>query len=1103
MNRHTLTLAIACSIAFLSALAVPPPGKEQPKQDIPKIAPASDEGERAIPGFKIPEGLKMQLWAAEPMLANPVAFTFDERGRVFVAESFRQEKGIEDDRAHKEWLEDDIASRTVEDRLAMYKKFYGDKMDKFTREEDRISLLEDRAGKGKADTATVFAGGFNDALDGTGASVLARGNSVYYTCIPNVWLLQDTKGTGKADVRTKLSTGWGVHVALRGHDMHGLRLGPDGKIYFSIGDRGFHVVTKEGKTLDLPDTGAALRCNPDGSELEIFATGLRNPQQFVFDKYGNLWTGDNNSDAGDKARWTYVVEGGDTGWRMSYQYVGDRGPWNREGVWHLNEPGHPAWNIPPVAHIGDGPSGVAYNPGTGLNEKYRDCFFMSDFRGGPGNSLVHLIHVEPDGAGFKAKAEPFIKNILTTDVCFGPDGALYISDWVQGWIGVGKGRIYKLSDPARANDPLVAETRKLLAEGMGKRSTAELVKLLGHADMRVRQEAQFALAAKGESSAFAGVASAVGQPQLARIHAIWGIGQIGRKLPNALAPLPALLADKDDEIRAQAAKILGEDRVTTAAAKLVPLLRDANLRVRYFAALSLGKLGHKAAFEPVVEMLRENADKDVFLRHGGVMALAGISDTAQLLAKAGDSSASVRLAALLTLRRMHRPEVAKFLADSDPFIVLEAARAINDVPINDAMPALAGMITHKDLRDPKLLLRVVNAHFRLGKSENAKAIATLAADTTAPEPSRLDALDALKDWGSPSGRDRVMNLWRPLPDRPPTDAIAAAAPILPAIIRTSSPKLQKAAADFAGEQKIAQAGDALFELATNAKGDAPARIEALHALSQIPNSRVADAVRAAITDKDPRVRTEGVQTLAARDPGAAVKLLGTVLDTGTLVEKQGAMAALGSIKQAEADTILSAWLDKLLAGKASAEIQLDLLDAARKRKNDGIKAKLARYQATIPSNDKVAPYREALAGGNAEAGGKIFFEKVEASCIKCHKINGNGSDVGPDLSHIGSRSDRHYILESIIDPNAQIAPGYQMVSVELQDDVYTGRLLKEDPTSVKLEIYNPDGTTKQVTVLKNQIKSRRGEPSAMPEGFKDLLKKTELRDLVEFLAAQK
>jgi len=106
--------------------------------------------------------------------------------------------------------------------------------------------------------------------------------------------------------------------------MHGLVLGPDGRIYFSIGDRGYNVLTSEGRQLVRPDTGAVFRCERDGSQLEVFAYGLRNPQELAFDDFGNLFTGDNNSDSGDKARWVNVVEGGDTGWQMYYQYLPDQ-----------------------------------------------------------------------------------------------------------------------------------------------------------------------------------------------------------------------------------------------------------------------------------------------------------------------------------------------------------------------------------------------------------------------------------------------------------------------------------------------------------------------------------------------------------------------------------------------------------------------------------------------------------------------------------------------------------------------------------------------------------------------------------------------------------
>lgn len=154
--------------------------------------------------------------------------------------------------------------------------------------------------------------------------------------------------------------------------------------------------------------------------------------------------------------------------------------------------------VPPVAILGNGPSGITCDTGTGLPEQYRDRFFVANFSGGPGNSGIFSVSVTPKGAGFEMnKPDQLIWNILATDVEIGVDGGAYVSDWVNGWPKPGKGRIYRIHDPAVSASALVRETQKLIADGMDSRPVAELAQLLAHADMRVRREAQFALAEKG------------------------------------------------------------------------------------------------------------------------------------------------------------------------------------------------------------------------------------------------------------------------------------------------------------------------------------------------------------------------------------------------------------------------------------------------------------------------------------------------------------------------------------------------------------------------------------------------------------------------------
>jgi len=190
----------------------------------------------------------------------------------------------------------------------------------------------------------------------------------------------------------------------------------------------------------------------------------------------------------------------------------------------------------------------------------------------------------------------------------------------------------------------------------------------------------------------------------------------------------------------------------------------------------------------------------------------------------------------------------------------------------------------------------------------------------------------------------------------------------------------------------------------------------------------------------------------------------------------------------------------LIAGKVPAEVQLDVLNAAAKRSTKPLQEKISQYEASLPKNDPLAPYRVALRGGEALAGKKIFLERQDAACTRCHKMNGEGGEVGPELTGIGAKKDRDYILESIILPNKQVAPGFENVVVTTKKGItYAGVLKRETDSDLTLSSLE-DGLT---TVAKADIKSRERGLSAMPEGVANLLTKEELRDLIEYLATSK
>jgi quinoprotein glucose dehydrogenase len=214
--------------------------------------------------------------------------------------------------------------------------------------------------------------------------------------------------------------------------------------------------------------------------------------------------------------------------------------------------------------------------------------------------------------------------------------------------------------------------------------------------------------------------------------------------------------------------------------------------------------------------------------------------------------------------------------------------------------------------------------------------------------------------------------------------------------------------------------------------------------------------------------------------------------------RQNAISALALISAPDAEKALGKLMDALLAGRLPAALKLDVLDAAAAKA--GLKDKVAAYQATWKKDDVLAGYREAMDGGDAENGRRIFLEKAEVSCQKCHKVKGQGGEVGPILDTVGGHKTREYILESLVVPNKEIAPGFAQVVLLLKSEaIESGRIEFETEDEVALIL--ADGTRKKIP--KKNIQARKVGLSPMPEDLVKKLSKREIRDVVEFLASLK
>ena len=1073
--------------------------------------------------------MELSLWASDTLVKDPIAISIDEKGRIYYTRGNRLTNSEFDIRSHTNWMTASISFQTMEDRRKFIRETFAETNEEGNRflkdlnqdgqldwrdltvEKEQVWFVEDLNQDGMAERTQLYIEDFHEEISDLANGVEVHDGKVFITVGPDMWSSTDRDQDGIADQVSSLSHGYAVHIGFGAHGMSGAKIGPDGRIWWGIGDIGMNVVDQDGVRWKYPNRGVVVRSELDGSGFEVYAYGVRNTHEFTFDKYGNLISVDNDGDhKGERERLVYLINGSDSGWRINWQFGKYTDPDNNKyKVWmeeNLHVPhwdGQAAYILPPIVNYVNGPTGMVYNPGTALGEKWYDHFFVAEFRGTPVNSPIHAFTLRPAGASFELdQTQEVVRGLLPTGLDFGPDGALYFGDWIDGWNTKQQGRLWKLDLPKEANSTIRLETKDRLAQDFTKTSLNDLAGLLAHQDMRVRQKAQFELADRGKKGAKVFEEILQGQEdQLARIHAIWGLGMMARKEQTSHAdPLVAMLQDSDQKIITQSVKTLGDIRYP-AVDQMLPLLSNPSLRVQLHATEALGRLAFKPATEPILKMLEKNNDEDIWLRHAGMIALARIGDEAKLTSLSSNPSRALRLAAVVALRRMQSPNISQFLSDSVEVVVTEAARAINDdFSIPDALPDLARLLTTTPFQGEPLIRRTIGANSRIGKDENVDLLSDYILKPEAPAAMRAEALNALSVWGKPSLLDRVDGRYRGAAEKDHTYASDKLSAVMNGLIADEDDQVVEAAVRALGLLGIKGFEDALLSMIKNHQ-KASVRREALNTLFSLGSTQLTPALQIAFDDADEKVRTKALAIVPASKvpPKEAVALFKKILKIGAVKEQQAALSSLGEIKLPEATQILSTYMDQLLAGTFTTGAALDLIEAAIANEDPDLMEKVDQYHKSKDPEDPLSPYIEALHGGDTEKGESIFYTHEAAQCVRCHTIFETGGTMGPGLPDVGSRLSSMEILRAVVDPSGTFAEGYQMVTVDLEGgETITGLVQSETEATLAIKL----GSQEVQEIDKLSITARKTIPSSMPP-MGQILTKKEIRDVVAFLGTLK
>jgi len=1012
---------------------------------LPAAARAQVAPDKALSTFTVhTDGLELSLWASEEVggFCNPTCIDVDHKGRVWVCESVNYRHTVHHQPPRRP-------------------------------EGDRILILEDTKGEGKADKCTVFYQA-PEILAPLGIAVakdpVGPGYKVFVCQSPDILVFTDKNGVGKADgPPKKLLTGFGG--VDHDHGVHGILIGPDMKLYFSVGDPGGLCVHDlqssdgKGRKWTTNDTdcraGTVWRCDLDGTNLELIADGFRNEYEPCVDSFGTVFVSDNDDDGQQQTRICYVMPGGDYGYHAPHK------------VSHWNEelPGI----VPKILRTYFGaPTGMCVYEGTLFPKKYWGQPLHTD----AGPRQVRCYHLTPDGAGYAVDREDMVTSTDTwfrpSDICIGPDGSAYIADWYDpgvGGHGIGdftRGRIYRLAPKGvKPNAPKVDLESK---EGIAA--------ALASPNLAVRYMAMAKLNVMAPKDAWAVLQPAIKQkdnPWL-KARALWQLARLSVRANDMTLQCNAVVMSisKDPQFQALAIRLAHEFlqgtpfELGTDPRSLRDEFDFSSAVVRRELLLAARDVDPAEAKPLILDLAKQYDGKDRFY-----LEAIGI---------AVNKNDPARRAVILADFDKQFPEWNDKVAD----LVWELQPPV-------MMPTLGKRLADKALT-PAQRGRIVDI---LAASNDAAAGASLlkVLETDVPDEVRAKVNDNLKlflpnKWAGLRGSKDLAETIRNLLNKPES--------------RVTGLNLIAAAEETGALGQV-------VKVAADAKEAPAVRAAAVQTLGALPSDETAAALARILIGDAPALRGDAALALGrlaqrkADQPGATRAL--TALQTAfanndqSMEVRQAAASALAGTRPG------SAWLLSLEEKKQTPEALRN--DVARLLRNSPYPDLQNKALVLFPPPPKIdlkkLPSIAVLAKrlGDAAKGKKLLeaSAKNDMQCMKCHTVAGVGGQVGPDLSVIGKKASRENLYESILLPSKAIADQYLQWKIDKVDGIsITGIIVATTPTSITLRDANAKDTTIDLKDIDTRTKLA---VSIMPENIASYMNEDELTDVVEYLFSLK